>query len=49
MSLTQSVSDVTIPLGDPLHLREVVRPKLDHSMQLLRGSDYLKIQDCNET
>ena len=49
MSLTQSVSDVTIPLGDPLHLGEVVRPKLDHSKQLLNGSDYLKIQNCNAT
>ena len=31
MSLSERVSDLTIPLGDPLHLGKVVRPKLDHS------------------
>ena len=33
MSLTERVSDLTIPLGDSLHLGEVVRPKLDHSKE----------------
>ena len=31
VSLSQGLSDLTISWGDPLHLGEVVRPKLDYS------------------
>ena len=33
VSLSQGLSDLTIPWGDPRHLGEVVRPKLDYSIK----------------
>ena len=34
MGQTQPLPDLTIPLGNPLNLREVVRPKLDPSTEV---------------